>query len=93
MQATNVKESFASSVLASLPVEAEEGGKVLVDATSLFMRDAADIFGDLARLNQGRFRFDAGSQRVLSRAHEGLSGQHRDRDAWRRSVWRRRGRS
>ena len=58
-RATNVRESFASSVLAALPVEAEEGGQVLVDATSLFMRDAADIAGDLARLNQGRFRFDA----------------------------------
>jgi hypothetical protein len=59
MQAANVRESFASSVLASLPVEAEEGGEVLVDATPLFMRDAADLSGDLARVNQGRFRFDA----------------------------------
>jgi hypothetical protein len=59
LQAANVRESFASSVLASLPVEAEEGDKVLVDATSLFMRDAADLSGDLARVNQGRFRFDA----------------------------------
>lgn len=59
MQAANVKDSFASSVLASLPVEAEGPGAVLVDATSLFMRDAADVAGRLARLNQGRFRFDA----------------------------------
>jgi hypothetical protein len=59
LRASNVRESFASSVLTSLPVEAEEGGKVLVDATALFMRDAADVSGDLARLDQGRFRFDA----------------------------------
>lgn len=58
-QAANVRDSFASSVLAALPVEAEEGTSALVDATSLFMRDAADLAGDLARLSQGRFRFDA----------------------------------
>lgn len=58
-RATNVRESFASSVLAALPVESEEGTQVLVDATSLFMRDAADIAGDLARVNQGKFKFDA----------------------------------
>jgi len=57
-QAANVRDSFASSVLASLPVEAEEGAQVLVDATSLFMRDAADISGRLTGLNQGRFKFD-----------------------------------
>src|SRR4051812_8289011 len=58
LRAANVKDSFAASVLAALPVEAEEGSAVLVDATSLFMRDAADVAGDLARVNQGRFRFD-----------------------------------
>ena len=57
-QAANVRNSFASSVLASLPVEAEEGAQVLVDATSLFMRDAADISSRVAGLNQGRFKFD-----------------------------------
>ena len=57
-RATNVKDSFATSVLASLPVEADEPGRVLVDATSLFMRDAADISGDLVRLKQGKLKFD-----------------------------------
>lgn len=59
VHAQNVKRSFPTSVLASLPVEAEEGGRVLVDATSLFMRDAADISADARRANQGTFRFDA----------------------------------
>lgn len=59
-QAANVRDSFASSVLAALPVEGEEGGRVLVDATPLFMRDAADVEGRLRRVNQGTFRFDAG---------------------------------
>ena len=36
----NVRDSFATSVLASLPIEAEEGERVLVDATSLVVRDA-----------------------------------------------------
>lgn len=58
-QVENVRDSFASSVLAALPVEAEEGGRVLADATPLFMRDAANVEGRLRTLNQGAFRFDA----------------------------------
>lgn len=56
--AQGVRDSFASSVVASLPVEADEGGRVLVDGTSLFLRDAADVEGSLRRANQGAFRFD-----------------------------------
>ncbi|HJU42124.1 MAG TPA: zinc-dependent metalloprotease [Vicinamibacterales bacterium] len=59
-QIENVRDSFASSVLAGLPVEAEEGGRVLADATPLFMRDAANVEGRLRSANQGAFRFDAG---------------------------------
>jgi hypothetical protein len=59
-QAENVRDSFASSVLAALPVEADEAGRVLVDASPLFMRDAANVEGRLRTLNQGAFRFDAG---------------------------------
>jgi hypothetical protein len=59
-QIENVRDSFASSVLAALPVEAEEGGRVLADATPLFMRDAANVEGRLRAANQGAFRFDAG---------------------------------
>jgi hypothetical protein len=54
----NVRDSFPSSVIASLPVEADEGGRVLVDATPLFMRDASDVVGGLRRANQGSFRLD-----------------------------------
>lgn len=57
--AQGVADSFPTSVIASLPVEAESGGKVVVDATSLFLRDAANIEGDLKRANQGGFRYDA----------------------------------
>ncbi|MFN7976897.1 MAG: zinc-dependent metalloprotease [Vicinamibacterales bacterium] len=58
-QIENVKDSFATSVLAALPVEADDNGKVLVDATPLFMRDAANVEGRLRATNQGAFRFDA----------------------------------
>ena len=57
-QVENVRDSFASSVLAALPVEADEGGRVLADATPLFMRDAANVEGRLRSANQGAFRFD-----------------------------------
>ena len=56
----NVRDSFPSSVVAALPVEADEGGRVLVDASPLFMRDAADVVGDMRRANQGTFRFEPG---------------------------------
>ncbi|MGK6354687.1 zinc-dependent metalloprotease [Sphingomonas sp. DT-207] len=56
--AEGVADSFPVSVLASLPVEAESGGKVVVDASNLFLRDAANIEGDLKRANQGSFRYD-----------------------------------
>ena len=56
--AAGVADSFPTSVLASLPVESSAGGKVTVDATALFMRDAANIEGTLRRANQGSFKLD-----------------------------------
>lgn len=53
-----LEESFASSILASLPIEAEERGRLLVDATSLIVRDAADVEGLLRRAEQGTYRLD-----------------------------------
>ncbi len=58
-RAQNVKDSFASSVLAGLPIVAMEDGRVLVDATSLFIRDAGGIEPRLNGNNQGVFRFEA----------------------------------
>jgi len=46
-------------VLASLPVEAQDGSRVLVDATPLVIRDAGNLEGQLRRTNQGTFRLDA----------------------------------
>lgn len=56
--AQGVDESFASSVLAVLPIEAEENGRLLVDATPLIVRDAFDLQGALRREKQGTYRLD-----------------------------------
>jgi hypothetical protein len=53
-----MEQSFASSVLASLPIEAEENGRLLLDATSFILRDATDLEGTLRRRNQGAYRLD-----------------------------------
>ena len=54
----NVRESFAESVLAALPVEAEESEHFLVDATEFFIRDASDVKGRLRDRGQGTFHLD-----------------------------------
>lgn len=56
--ADGVVDSFPTSVLASLSVESSAGGKVVVDATALFMRDAAGVEAMLKRANQGTYKLD-----------------------------------
>ncbi len=53
-----VADSFARSVLWGFKVEASEGDKVLVDATSFFLRDAHGVAERLRGARQGSFRFD-----------------------------------
>lgn len=53
-----VRDSFAQSVLGGFEVGAEEGGRVLVDATNFFLRDAHDVAGTLKRTKQGDFKLD-----------------------------------
>jgi hypothetical protein len=45
----SVEESFPTSVLASLPIEAEQDDKLLVNASPLLARDAADLLSQLRR--------------------------------------------
>jgi len=45
----SVEYSFPTSVLASLPVEAEQEGRVLVNASTLVVRDAFDLLSQLRR--------------------------------------------
>jgi hypothetical protein len=54
-----VEEAFAQSVLWGFQAEAEESGRVLVDATSFFLRDAHGIPAALQRSKQGTYRLDA----------------------------------
>jgi hypothetical protein len=54
----SVEESFAVSVRGSFPIIAEEGGRLLIDATDFFMQDAFDLRSSLRRANQGDFRLD-----------------------------------
>jgi hypothetical protein len=53
-----VADSFPTSVLAVLPVVSEANGKVVVDGTSLFMRDAGSIVESFKRAKLGDFKFD-----------------------------------
>ncbi len=76
-----MEDSYASSVLASLPVEAQEDGKVLVDATPLVIRDAGNLEGTLRRTNQGAFRLDQARSLVnLSRTK--AFPKNTDVDVW-----------
>ena len=53
-----VKDAFAPSVHWGFDVVAETDGRVLVDATDFFLRDARGVIGQLASRNQGQFRLD-----------------------------------
>ena len=58
VEARAVAESFATSVLASFPILAEENGKVLIDASDFVIQDVFDVRGSLQRSQQGTFRLD-----------------------------------
>jgi hypothetical protein len=53
-----VEEAFAQSVLWGFKIEAEEGNKILVDATEFFMQDAHDVSGTLKSTGQGNYSVD-----------------------------------
>ncbi|HYH86242.1 MAG TPA: zinc-dependent metalloprotease [Pyrinomonadaceae bacterium] len=53
-----VEESFARSVLWGFKVEAVDGERVLVDATSFFVRDSHGVADRLRESNQGQYRLD-----------------------------------
>ena len=53
-----VKDAFAESTLWGFEVAAEEGERVLVDATNFFLRDAHQVTNTLQRGQQGTYRLD-----------------------------------
>ncbi len=57
-QRRSVEESFAKSVIWGFKVEASEGDKVLVDATSFLIRDAHGVADRINQARQGTYNFD-----------------------------------
>ncbi len=53
-----VEESFARSVLWGFELGAEENGRLLVDATTFFLRDAHGVIDTLRSTDQGDYRLD-----------------------------------
>ncbi len=53
-----VTESFAQSVLWGFTVEAEEGNKILVDASDFLLQDAHEVIGRLKMAQQGTYSLD-----------------------------------
>lgn len=53
-----VEEAFAQSVLWGFKIEAEEGGKVLVDASDFFLQDAHGVTETLKSTAQGSYSLD-----------------------------------
>ncbi len=50
-----VAEAFPPSTVAAMPLLADEGGRLLVDATDVAMRDWNDVVGTLTRSQQGTY--------------------------------------
>ena len=74
-----VLEAFPPSTVAALPIVAEEGGRILVDATDFVMRDWNDVAATLQRSQQGAYVGRARSLARVQAVYESVSGQHRDR--------------
>ncbi|HVC46427.1 MAG TPA: zinc-dependent metalloprotease [Terracidiphilus sp.] len=53
-----VKQSFAESVLWGFPIVAVQDGRILVDATDFFLRDAHGVAGTLKAAGQGVYKLD-----------------------------------
>src|SRR5579863_2058684 len=53
-----IHQSFAESILWGFPIEAEEPGRILVDATAFFLRDAHGVSESLERAKQGSYKLD-----------------------------------
>jgi hypothetical protein len=53
-----VADAFAPSVHWGFDIVAAEAGRVLVDATDFFLRDARDVIGQIKRREQGIFTLD-----------------------------------
>jgi hypothetical protein len=64
----SVEESFPHSVLASLPIEREDGGALVVDATDFILSDVFDVGGSIRAAGLGPLRLDR-ERSVVDAAH------------------------
>lgn len=53
-----VKQSFAQSIIGNFIIDEEEGGKLLVDATSFLLRDAQGVADRLRSMKQGSYNLN-----------------------------------
>jgi hypothetical protein len=53
-----VRESFAQSVLWGFDVQAEDDGRVLIDATQFFLRDSHGVGARIQQAQQGTYKVD-----------------------------------
>ena len=60
-----VTESFAESIIWSFKVVAEEGDRVLVDATNFFLRDSRQLTSRLSRRTQAKYVLDQNRSAIL----------------------------
>ena len=67
-----VRDAFAPSVHWGFDVVAESGGRVLVDATAFFLRDARGVIETLARSGQGRYTLDKSRSAIYLPATKSL---------------------
>jgi hypothetical protein len=61
----DVEQSFARSVVWGFPIAAEEGDKVLVDATGFFLRDAHNVGETLLKAKQGEYNLDPNRSTIV----------------------------
>jgi hypothetical protein len=54
----SVEQSFPTSAIAAFDILAEEGGRVLVDATSYLLTDVMDVAETLRRQGEGEYRLE-----------------------------------
>lgn len=53
-----VRESFAEAVIYGFPIEAEQNGRILIDATNFFLRDEHGVADTLQSSRQGSYSLD-----------------------------------
>jgi hypothetical protein len=68
----SITEAFPPSTVAALPIQADEQGRLLVDATDFVVRDWTDVAGTMARSQQGTYalsRERSGINRALTKGY------------------------